>query len=177
MKKITLLLLFTFAISIVNAQRLTKVYIGPTIHDGEIGGSVVGSFGINKYLGAGIGVDASKYMDKILVPIYVDVRAHLPLNKWSPFAFAQTGIGVYQNNDYIEKGTVFGVPYQVTADVQGRLFYGGGAGVSYALGPIGIFAHYTFRSYQFNYDYVNGGMINDQNKSKGTSIITAGIVF
>lgn len=178
MKKLSLITLFICLTVIVNAQEKGKIYLGGILHDNkEIGGSVLGSFKVIKFLSAGIGVDATRYMDHFLAPVYGDVGANFNVGKITPFVYVQAGIAAYQKDHYIEKGTIFGQPYQTTADIQGRFFYGGGAGISYDLGLCAVFAQYTVRNYSFYYDYADGGLIHDQTKKKTVGIAAAGIAF
>lgn len=178
MKRIQLITFFICLTITVNAQNRGKIYLGATLHDNkEIGASVLASFKVFKCISAGIGADATSYMDHFIAPIYADVRGDFKAGKFTPFVYAQAGVAAYQKNHYIEKGTIFGQPYQTTADIQGRFFYGGGAGVSYDLGLCAIFGQYSIRNYSFNYDYADGGMIQDQTKNNTVGLATAGIIF
>lgn len=174
MKKLILLVVICLP-SILNAQRLSRAYVGLMLHDNEIGGSLMNSFGINQYLGIGAGVDITSYESELMVPFYLDVRVKYPINNLAPFAFGQFGKQLFTKDlKYVdETGSA------KDTKINGKLFYGAGAGISFKPGNIGFFVSYTQRWYQFNYKdspTINGRpLLADPDKS--LSIITAGLVF
>lgn len=186
-------LIFLFAIclpNIINAQALkySRAYLGAMIHDGRPGGSLILSYGANKYLGIGAGVDLTTYVNKgyssrntnskLFGPFYADVRFKYPLKAVEPFILGQFGKPAY--NEHVATFTdVTGVPkYQLYQN--GKYFYGIGIGASAKPKKVGVFASMTFRSYNFSYTpdniSVNGRPIPDP-KAKEVIVITAGLVF
>lgn len=177
MKKLILFALFCFPV-IVNAQeRLSRAYIGLMMHDSELGGSLMNSFGINQYLGIGAGVDITSYNSDLLVPLYADVRVKYPIKSFSPFVFCQGGKPLYKKDDALTFTDMSGAA--VRAKETGSVFFGGGAGISYKLAKVGVFLSYTYRSYKFKYDIKGENLPSgiEDNYTKGISIITAGLVF
>lgn len=173
MKKLILLIAISIP-SLLNAQRLSRAYVGLMLHDNEIGGSITNSFGINQYLGIGAGVDITSYNSELMVPFYLDVRVKYPVNNIAPFMFGQFGKQLYTKDiKYID------VAESGKTKVTGKLFYGTGVGVSYKPGKVGFFASYTQRWYQFSYKdnpTINGRpLLEDPDKS--LSVISAGLVF
>ncbi len=177
MRKI-ILFIFLFLPGLINAQeRLSRAYVGVALHDSEIGGSLVNSFGINQYLGVGVGVDFTSYASQLLVPLYADVRVKYPINNLSPFVFGQGGKPLYKKEDAITFTDMGAAAIQ--AKETGSVFFGGGAGISYKLSKVGVFLSYTYRSYKFSYD-ISGGNFPagiEDSYTKGISVITAGLIF
>jgi len=171
------LLLFTLLClpAVVNAQRLSRAYVGAILHDSELGASLTNSFGINKYLGIGAGVDVTSFDSKLIVPVYLDVRGRYMINNIEPMIFGQFGFPLY-NKDF---GYVDETGGSRKTEIRGKMFYGGGAGVAYKPGKIGVFASYTYRQYKFKYadqPTINGRDLFES-PEKGVSAITVGLVF
>lgn len=177
MKKLLFLSILCAPLIVDAQERLSRAYIGAMVHDGELGGSLTNSFGINEFFGIGAGVDVTSYNSDLLVPVYLDVRLKYPVNNFAPFFFGQGGKPLYKKEDAISFTDMTGAA--VKAKETGNIFFGGGAGVSYKLAKVGIFLSYTYRSYKFNYTISRGewpsGM--EDSYTKGVSIINAGLVF
>lgn len=189
MKKLIFLVLINIPI-IVSAQVLkySRAYLGAIIHDGRPGGSLILSYGINRYLGVGAGVDITTYVNKsynsnnkeskLFGPFYADLRAKYPLGFAEPFLFGQFGKPAY--NEHVATFTdVTGAPrYQLYQN--GNYFYGFGLGASVKRGKVGLFASATYRSYKFKYSPdnvdINGRPIPDPD-NKEVLVISAGLVF
>lgn len=174
MKKITLFILLSLP-GFVNAQRLSKAYIGPMLHDSEIGFSLINSFGISQYFGVGAGVEITKLEGKVLGPVFMDVRGKYPIKDISPMVFGQFGFPLYSNDfNYVDETGA-----AKNTSINGKYFYGGGVGVSYQPGKFGFFVSYTYRDYKLKYKdepTINGRAFLDD-PSNSASIITAGLVF
>jgi hypothetical protein len=175
MKRVLLLALFLLWINGLQAQRLSRAYIGAVLHDNEIGLSLTNSFGINQYLGLGAGVDVTSYKSQLLVPFYADVRIKYPVNSLAPFIFGQGGKQLY--NKDISYQDITGAAGKTK--IIGKYFFGAGIGISYMPSKVGFFASYTQRWYKFKYKdepMINGHpILEDPNKSLGA--ITAGLIF
>ena len=177
MKKLLLLSILCLPLFVNAQERLSRAYVGLQLHDSEIGGSLMNSFGINQYLGVGAGVDVTSYNSSLLVPVYADVRIKYPINNIAPFIFGQGGKPLYKKDDAVTFTDMTGGA--IKAKETGSYFFGGGAGISFKPSKVGFFASYTYRSYKFKYD-ISGGSLPmgvEDNYTKGISVITAGLVF
>lgn len=191
MKKLILfLLIYVTGTTLANAQKLkySRAYLGAIIHDGRPGGSLILSYGLNKYLGIGAGVDITTYINKgyssnnkearLFGPFYGDLRLKYPLAFAEPFLFGQFGKPVY--NEHVATFTdITGAPtYQLYQN--GKYFYGFGLGASVKRGKVGVFASATYRSYAFRYSPdnadINGRPIPGPD-NKEVLVISAGLVF
>lgn len=189
MKKIILILIILQPL-FVRSQSLknSRAYLGAILHDGRPGASLILSYGVNKYLGVGAGVDITTYLNKgyssnnkeskLFGPFYADVRAKYPLSFVEPFLFGQFGKPAY--NEHVATFTdINGSPsYQLYQN--GAYFYGFGLGASVKSGKGGVFASATYRSYKFKYSPdnmdINGRPIPDPD-NKQVLVISAGLVF
>lgn len=189
MKKLLFITIVLTSPLLTRAQeRLSKAYIGAILHDFKSpGASILYSFGINKYLGVGPGFDVSNYetdgagsqkLKSTVASIYADVRGRYSVGKIEPFAFVQGGYPSYKQEGQFITNTPTAQP--ITR--KGKYFYGGGVGVNFKIGQVGVFASYAQRIYQFKYDpsnvNVNGRPLKDMvDNSASAGIITAGITF
>ena len=174
MKKLILFTLL-YLPAIINAQRHSRAYVGAMLHDSELGASLINSFGINQYFGIGAGVDISSLDSRLIVPLYLDLRGRYLINNIEPMIFGQFGFPLYNKEFKYVDGSL---EIQKT-EIQGKMFYGAGAGVVYKLSKIGVFASYTYRQYKFKYadkPTINGRELFE-NPEKSPSVITLGLVF
>lgn len=187
MKKLILFTLLCLPM-IVNAQRLSRAYLGAQLHDFKSpGGSFVYSFAINQYVGIGPGLDAGSYKtetvrgDEVssgIMSFYGDVRGRYDVGNFAPFAYGQGGYFVYnQKGQFLDQTATY-----MDIERKGKFFYGGGVGVSYKKGLVGVFVSYTQRIYNFKYSpdeaNINGRPLKDLvDNSASVGIITAGIIF
>ncbi|MCW3466516.1 hypothetical protein [Chitinophaga nivalis] len=179
MKKKLLLLLLPFSFPLlVKSQidkRLSRAYVGIMAHQGTFGGSVVNSFGVNRYFGVGAGVDITSFEKKVLVPFYADVRGRIQFNNFEPYIVGQFGKQLY-TKDLPELRR--GEKYNTT----GKYFYGAGAGIAYKPGKIGYYISYIYRSYKYK-SYSLGTSINgvigyqEKDLNEGASVLSAGLIF
>lgn len=157
-------------------ERLSRAYIGAQLHQNEAGFSLTNSFGVNKYLGIGAGVDLISYDGELLVPAYFDVRGRYAFDKWEPFIFGQVGKNLYKKNDAITYVDITGQGFKY--DKNGKLFYGGGVGLAYKIGKVGVFAAYAYRRYQYKYSEAKAsGAPNLPELPVNANIISVGLVF
>jgi len=185
MKK--LLLLFLLSPIFVTAQKLkySRAFLGAVLQDGRPGGNLVLSYGINKYLGIGAGVDLLSYKadgqkeGKFFAPFYADLRFKYPINNFEPFILGQFGKPAYENEikNYSE-----GVFTPIDLKFTGKTFYGVGGGIMIKQpGRLGIFASAIYRKYSFNYDPdhfdINGRVYNFNALDKGMMMFSIGLVF
>lgn len=187
MKKLLLFILMC-APGVVSAQRMSRAYLGAQLHDFKTpGGSFVYSFAVNKYLGIGPGLDAGSYEAKTatakevttgVISFYGDIRGKIEVGNLMPFVYAQGGYFKYQQDGQFVNQTA--TYTDITS--KGRYFYGGGIGVAFKKGLVGVFVSYTQRLYHFKYEpedaNINGRPIKslvDNNDSIG--ILTAGVIF
>jgi len=142
------------------------------------------SYGLNKYLGIGAGVELTSYRPsntddaKFFAPFYADVRFKYPVKYIEPFVFGQFGKHSYESNlgTYTDQT---GAPTLKLRE-QGKYFYGAGLGISSKHSKkVGAFASATYRLYKFQYDPnkvdFNGRILVDREQSM--LIISAGLVF
>lgn len=138
-----------FNASAQHEGRISRAYIAGMLHDSQIGLSLTNSFGISKYFGIGAGVDLTSYDSKTLVPLYLDVRGRYKINQWEPFVYTQFGKNLYKKSNAFTYVDITGQGFKY--DKNGKLFYGAGAGISYKIGNVAIFASYTYRGYIYKF--------------------------
>ena len=152
MKKIYLVL-FLLAPLFLHAQRrenFSNAYLGAMLHNAQAGISLVNSFGFVRYAGIGAGVDLTSYCNSVMVPVYVDVRLKYPVGRFIPYAVGQFGKPLYEKNNALtyreESGSV------IPIKMNGRRFFGTGAGFQYRAEKIWLFASYIRRQYLMQYE-------------------------
>lgn len=176
MKKMLLLLLIIPILSIAQTkERLSRAYLGVMLHNFDYPGiSLVNSFGINRYLGVGAGVDFTKFKDEVMAPVYIDTRINVPINRITPFATIQLGYQLY--NGSVPWGGATGL--QTKAKMRGKYFYGAGAGLGFNAAKIGFYLSYTQRAYYFKYDKmeINGRDFTPENP-ENVGVLGLGMIF
>jgi hypothetical protein len=182
MKKLTLLVLICLP-GIVNAQKLkySRAYLAAILHDGKLGGSMILSYGLGKYLGIGAGVDLTSYSSsnsedpKFFAPFYADLRFKYPIKGIEPFLFGQFGKPSFSQTIIHSTSTN---PRALSA--VGHYFYGTGIGISSHIEKRpNVFVSCTFRNYFFKYDpenYIRNG-IPLKAYDVNLLVISAGLVF
>jgi hypothetical protein len=181
MKKLFLLSILCLPL-FVNAQKLrySRAYVGAILHEGKLGGSLILSYGIGKYLGVGAGVDLTSYnidnkKSKFFAPFYGDLRFKYPAKGIEPFIMAQGGKPSFTQTIISPTSTS---PRGLT--VTGDYFFGGGIGVaSLREKKPNVFVSVTYRDYYFSYSpsgYSRNGYIYED-FNQGVLVITAGLVF
>jgi|ERR1044072_2387082 hypothetical protein len=189
MKKLLFLFILSTSSLLTNAQeRLSKAFIGAILHDFKSpGAGMVYSFGLNKYLGVGPGIDVSNYeikserdkgLKSVVASVYADVRAHIQVRNVQPFAAIQAGYPFYEQKGQFQNIT----PTYDGITRKGKFLYGGGVGIAHKKGKVGIFVSYIQRFYLFKYDpsnaNINGRELKDVvDNSASVGVITAGITF
>lgn len=184
------LLLFTLLCLpfVVNAQGLkySRAYLGAVLQDSRPGGSLILSYGINKYIGIGAGVDMLTYKmefnkeSKFFAPFYADLRLKYPVKMFEPFIMGQFGKPSYENKE-IAYSDLTGVPVNGISQ-QGKSFYGVGGGVMLRYPHhLGVFVSATYRKYSFSYSpdhyEINGNRIDFEKYNKGMLLLSLGVVF
>lgn len=179
MKKLLLLIVLCTPV-ITNAQKMkySRAYLGALLHDGKIGGSLILSYGIGKYIGIGAGVDLTSYKasdkldSKFFAPFYGDLRVKYPARGIEPFVIGQFGKPSFTQTIVKSSPTS---PRQL--DVTGDYFYGVGFGVSsLRKAKPNVFMSATYRKYYFSYSPSNYSA-NYVDYSKEMLVLSAGLVF
>lgn len=179
MKKLILLIAICLP-GILNAQKLkySRAYVGALLHDGKLGGSLILSYGLGKYIGIGAGVDLTSYRasnkldTKFFAPFYGDLRLKYPAKGIEPFVMSQFGKPSFTQTIIRSTSTS---PRQL--DVTGDYFYGIGFGVSsLRKAKPNVFMSATYRKYYFSYSPSNYNA-NYVDYSKEMLVLSAGLVF
>lgn len=161
-------------------QRLSRAYIGGQLHQDQPGFSLTNSFGINRYIGVGAGIDITSYSKKLLVPVYLDFRGRYNIERWEPFILTQFGKQLYNDAGRDVRPDLTGAAVITDFNKRGNYFYGIGAGAGYILSRTSFFLSYTFRSYSYKYHTSRrqGDMVvKFPNETTNANILTAGLVF
>ncbi|MGX5820652.1 hypothetical protein ACWKWU_20825 [Chitinophaga lutea] len=151
MKKLYILTLIFLPV-ITNAQRrenFSNAYLGAMIHENGVGISLANSFGIGRYAGVGAGVDVTSFCNALMVPAYLDIRAKLPMGRFIPYAVGQFGKPLYQKENAMTYTDESGARWPIK--INGRHFFGAGAGFQYRAKRVWMFISYIRRSYKLNY--------------------------
>jgi hypothetical protein len=186
MKKLLLLIIICIP-GLVNAQILkySRAYVGGILQDGRPGGNLVLSYGINKYLGIGAGVDLLSYkpegqkQGKFFAPFYADLRIKYPVNNIEPFVIGQFGKPAYENE---LKGYRDMTLEAIDLKLTGKHFFGVGGGIMFKQPQhLGVFVSAVYRKYYFNYDPdhfdINGRIYKFDALNKGMVMFSIGLVF
>ncbi len=161
--------------------KYSHAYLGALLQNSRPGGSLVLSYGFNKYLGVGAGIDVLSYRRNgysdatSFIPYYLDVRVRYPFKWIAPYIVGQFGKQAYNYKlaDLTDVST--------TIRERGKLFYGLGLGISSIApkGRIAVFLSLIYRHYKFKYDPKNFNYngLQFEDRTHGPVILTGGIVF
>jgi len=148
-------------------------------HGHNFGGGILYDYGFNPYLAAGLGVELTGYNGNLMIPTFADLRVKYPVNKVEPFINGQFGYNNYRvtyQYHYTDGNNNAQVTnYQKT----GKYFWGAGAGVSFLIGKVGVFASYTYRGYVYKFPkfMANDTEVSFPDDKPNVSVISGGIVF
>lgn len=157
-------------------ENFSNAYLGAMLHNSQAGISLVNSFGITRYTGLGAGVDLTSFCNSVMVPVYFDARLKYPIGRFIPYALGQFGKPLYEKNDALsfrnENGSLNPVK------INGRHFFGTGAGFQYRARKVWLFASYIRRQYQLQYEGKNSLPHSfDTEFNSGTNIFMVGFTF
>lgn len=150
MKKIILIFIILLPLHAQSqGLKYSRAYLGAILQDGKPGGSLILSYGINKYLGLGAGVDLLSYKvegekeNKFFAPFYADIRIKYPVNNIEPFVLGQFGKPAYENE---LKGYRDMTLEAIDLKLTGKHFFGVGGGMMFKQPQhLGVFVSAVYR--------------------------------
>jgi hypothetical protein len=180
MKNILLFLLFLPFFSFAQSNKILYGYAYGMMHDGTVGGGVIGNVELLNFIGVGPGVELTSFDDHLMVPVFVDLKIKHRFENIDPYITGQFGRNSYNVSRTQEVTAAGGVSQPVTVNLTGRYFYGVGAGVAWHFNKVGVFASYIYRGYRYRYPddiKINNEHVRLADRSVSANVFIIGIVF